>query len=105
MARSATSAAQNASSYGSDPRGTVSSEWRRTADGLVLDVVVPANARGRVFVPASDRDAVWEAGSGTKQVAHRAPGVNLVGREGDRVVYEVGSGHYQFLMTHGGRAE
>ncbi len=86
-------------------RGTVSSEWRRTADGLVLDVVVPANARGRVFVPASDTDAVWEAGSGTRQVAHRAPGVNLVGREGDRVVYEVGSGHYQFLITHGGRAE
>ncbi len=33
-------------------RGTVATSWRRTAAGLELDVTVPANATGRVYVPA-----------------------------------------------------
>ena len=80
-------------------RGTVAAGWRRTATGLELDVTVPANATGRVYVPASRPEAVTEAGGGKAVAAAEAASVELVGVEGDRVVYEVGSGRYQFRVA------
>jgi alpha-L-rhamnosidase len=74
-------------------RGEVSSSWRITPSGLELDVTVPANARGRVYVPAVSAQAVTEAG-GASSGAPR-----FAGMEGDRAVYEVGSGLYQFRVA------
>jgi alpha-L-rhamnosidase len=82
-------------------RGTVATGWRRTATGLELDVTVPANATGRVYVPAARPEAVTEAGGGRTVVADQATSVKLVGVEGDRVVYETGSGRYQFRVPVG----
>jgi alpha-L-rhamnosidase len=82
-------------------RGTVAAGWRRTATGLKLDVTVPANATGRVYVPAHRPEAVTEAGAGKAVAAAEAASVELVGVEGDRVVYEVGSGRYQFRVAAG----
>ena len=82
-------------------RGPVAASWRRTPAGLELDVTVPANATGRVYVPASRPEAVAEVGGGRAAVAAEAASVNLVGVEGDRVVYEVGSGSYQFRVAIG----
>jgi alpha-L-rhamnosidase len=82
-------------------RGTVATRWRRSAKGLELDVTVPANATGRVAVPARHATDVTEIGSGRSVIAARAPSVALVGVEGDRVVYEVGSGRYQFRVAGG----
>ena len=67
--------------------------------GLELDVIVPANATGRVYVPAHRPEAVTEAGAGKAVVAAEAASVQLVGVEGDRVVYDVGSGRYQFRVA------
>lgn len=80
-------------------RGTVATEWRRTAAGLELDVTVPADATGRVFIPAPGPQAVTERGGGAAVPAGRAESVRLVGVEGNRVVYEVGSGAYRFRVT------
>ena len=80
-------------------RGTVASAWRRTADGLEIDVTVPPTATGLVYVPAADPAAVTEAGGGTPVPASEAEGVRFTGREGDRVVLEVGSGRYQFRIA------
>jgi alpha-L-rhamnosidase len=80
-------------------RGTVATRWRRTATGLELDVTVPANATGRVYVPAPRPEAVTEVGDGKAVRAAQAASVQLVGVEGDRVVYEIGSGRYQFRVT------
>jgi alpha-L-rhamnosidase len=79
-------------------RGTVATAWRRTAAGLELDVTVPANATGRVYVPAPRPEAVTEAGGGRTVPASQAASVRLVGVEGDRVVYDIGSGRYQFRV-------
>ena len=88
-------------------RGTVSTRWRRTAAGLELDVSVPPNANGRVYVPAPGPQAVTEIAGGRAVTADRAASVKLVGVEGGRVVYEVGSGEYRFRVvsqnTRGGR--
>ncbi|MFL6331968.1 MAG: family 78 glycoside hydrolase catalytic domain [Pyrinomonadaceae bacterium] len=87
-------------------RGTVATSWRRTATGLELDVSVPPNATGRVYVPAPSPQVVTEVGRGKASIADRADSVKLVGVEGGRVVYEVGSGRYQFRVAnvslHGG---
>ena len=79
-------------------RGTVATRWQRTDAGFELDVTVPPTATGRVYVPAASAAAVTEIGHGSSVVADRAPGVTLRGTEGDRVVYEVGSGVYRFRV-------
>ena len=79
-------------------RGTVATRWRRTADGLELDVTVPPNATGEVHVPAAGAARVTEGGSGRELPAARAPSVRLLRAEPGRVVYEVGSGRYRFRV-------
>lgn len=80
-------------------RGRVATRWQRTATGFELDVTVPPTATGLVYVPARDGDTVTEIASGSALPADRAPGVTRRGREGDRVVYEVGSGAYRFRVA------
>lgn len=80
-------------------RGTVATRWKRTAAGLELDVSVPPNATGRVYVPAPSPQVVTEVGMGRAVVAEKADNVKLVGVEGGRVVYEVGSGQYLFRVA------
>jgi alpha-L-rhamnosidase len=79
-------------------RGTIGTRWRRTEAGLELDVVVPANARARVYVPGSDGGSVSETGSGRRVPASTAEGVTFIGVADGRVVYEVGSGRYEFRV-------
>ncbi|HEX7981815.1 MAG TPA: alpha-L-rhamnosidase C-terminal domain-containing protein, partial [Gemmatimonadaceae bacterium] len=79
-------------------RGLVASRWRRSGEGLELDVIVPATSTARIYVPAVNAAAVREIGSGDV-AAERATGVKLVGVEGERVVYDVGSGRYQFRIA------
>jgi alpha-L-rhamnosidase len=78
-------------------RGTIASGWRRTPQGLALDVRVPANARGRVYVPAAHGDIVREVGSGTGVAAQNA-GATPAGRAQGRAIFEVGSGQYEFRV-------
>jgi alpha-L-rhamnosidase len=77
----------------------VASSWRRTERGLELDVTVPPNATGRVHVPAPGPEAVTEVGDGRAVPAERAASVRLVGVKAGKVVYEVGSGRYQFRVA------
>ena len=94
-----TSGLDKASASYESVRGTVAARWQRTATGLELDITVPANATGRVYVPAADAKAVTETGSGRIVPANKAHSVKLIGMEDNRVVYEVGSGRYQFRVA------
>jgi len=82
-------------------RGAVETAWRRTSEGLELDVTVPPNAEGRVLVPAPGPESVTETLGGAAVAAGRAPSVTFVGVEGGRVVYDVGSGRYRFRVESG----
>jgi len=77
-------------------RGTVALQWQLTATGIDLDVTVPPNAGGRVFLPASDPKAVTEIGRSKSGAAS----VRLIGVEGRRIVYDVGSGKYRFRVKN-----
>jgi alpha-L-rhamnosidase len=78
-------------------RGKVATSWRKTDNGLLeLEVTVPAGSDGVVHVPADSAALVRETGTGTSLPADTSPGVHLIGQQGDRVVYRVGSGIYKF---------
>jgi hypothetical protein len=72
--------------------GRIVSNWRRTGDGLTMEVTIPANTRATVFVPGGDPKSVLESGVS----ASRAEGVTFLRREAAAAVYEVGSGTYRF---------
>ncbi len=78
-------------------RGTVASSWRRADTGLELDVTVPANSRGRVYIKAASEKAVTE--SGTPAAKSGAKSVHFVGLEGDRLIFDIGSGQYKFHVA------
>jgi alpha-L-rhamnosidase len=70
------------------PYGTISSHWRQAGDALSLNVEVPVNTTATVSVPTHD---------GARPVA--TPGARFLRMDGDRAVYQVGSGSWRFL-TH-----
>ena len=86
-------------------RGRVATRWKRTPTSLELDVTVPPNATGRVYVPASNPEAVTEVGEGKTVNADKADSVKLIGVESGRIVYEVGSGQYQFRVANQSRQD
>jgi alpha-L-rhamnosidase len=71
--------------------GKVVSEWSREAGKFNLRVRVPVGAEAKVFLPAKEGTPVTESG----KPIERAPGVQLVKREHDRVIVAVGSGEYE----------
>ena len=73
-------------------RGEIVSAWRRTEEGLRMEVRIPANVEAKVYVPARAAELVKEGG----QSATEAIGVQLEGMEDGRAIYRVGSGHYVF---------
>lgn len=75
------------------PYGTIRSAWRLEGGKLTLQVTVPPNTTATIRVPAKDPVSVTEGG---EPVAAR-PGVNQVTTDGDRAVFEVGSGQYEFV--------
>jgi alpha-L-rhamnosidase len=74
-------------------RGKVAAAWRRTPEGLALDVTIPPNATAEVHMPAPAAGVIREGGG----AAERADGVRLARTAAGRAVYVVGSGEYHFL--------
>ena len=72
--------------------GRVGVGWKRGASGLELNVTIPPNATARVYVPAVNSKSVTESKGESKTL-------KLVGVESGRVIYELGSGHYQFRVN------
>lgn len=82
-------------------RGRVASHWKRTGNGLTLDVTIPANSRASVWVPKVglsdpqvyvDGTPVWRLGA----FIPGTPGVHTASDAGEWVKFEVGSGAYIF---------
>ena len=69
-------------------RGTVATTWQQTAEGLELEVRVPPNATGRVYVPAASPELITMIEDGRAVDTEQATFVKQVGAEGDRIIYE-----------------
>ncbi|MBP6963580.1 MAG: family 78 glycoside hydrolase catalytic domain [Armatimonadetes bacterium] len=84
-------------------RGPVASHWKRSKDGLTLDVTIPANSHASVWVPKVGiadpevrigRTPVWRKG----KLVPGTPGIHAASDAGGWVRFEVGSGEYSFLV-------
>lgn len=72
--------------------GTILSDWKIRNGAFEWRIEIPANATATIYVPATDSDSVLEGG----EPATAAAGVKFLRMEGDRAVFEVGSGRYVF---------
>jgi alpha-L-rhamnosidase len=73
--------------------GEIVSDWKIEDGTFTLNVVIPANTRATVCVPAKDADSVTEG----DLPAGKAKAVRFVGMDDGRAVYLVGSGSYRFV--------
>ena len=74
--------------------GIVKSSWRRSSGLFSWDIIVPGNSKALVYLPAEDILQVTESGQALGSVS----GVKVMKMEEGRVVVEIGSGEYHFLI-------
>jgi hypothetical protein len=75
-------------------RGLITTEWKRDAEGITLEAVIPPNTTATVFLPAQSADQVRESGV----MAAKSRGVKFLRLENGVVVFEIASGKYQFKV-------
>lgn len=73
-------------------RGPIQSHWRLEGGQFHWTIAIPANTTATIYLPTQDPASVTEGGRPVANV----PGVHFVGREGDRAVYRIDSGRYEF---------
>lgn len=78
-------------SYQSD-YGTISSSWKKKGHSFSWDILVPGNTSALVYLPAKSAEMVKENGNKIEAT----DGIHFLKMEGDRAVFEVGSGEYHF---------
>ena len=75
--------------------GNITSDWKKDGKSFSWNISVPANTRAIVFVPASSPDRVKEGG----RDSDKSEGLRFIRMEGNRAVFEVGSGNYSFRSS------
>jgi alpha-L-rhamnosidase len=75
--------------------GTISSHWKKDNGSLRLDVEIPANTKATVYIPAVSTESVKE----NNIALSSAGGIKVIGKEGNYVVAEIGSGKYHFVSA------
>jgi alpha-L-rhamnosidase len=78
------------------PYGTIESYWKKENGELTWNLTVPGNATAVVYLPAKENVEVKE---GSKQ-ASASEGVRFLKIENGSAIYEVGSGHYSFVVSN-----
>jgi alpha-L-rhamnosidase len=73
-------------------RGKIASAWKLRDSHFELTVTVPGNSVAVVYLPTDDSTPIEEGG----RPAAESRGVKFLRREGDRAVFEIGSGTYHF---------
>lgn len=72
--------------------GTFASSWKMEDNTFKLKISIPPNTSATVYVPTKNDANVLESGIPAKQ----AKGVQYIETEQDGVIYQVGSGTYEF---------
>ncbi|MFN3408778.1 MAG: family 78 glycoside hydrolase catalytic domain [Limisphaerales bacterium] len=75
--------------------GEIRSAWRRAGRSFEWAIRIPANTAARVFVPTAANASVTVAGVPVEQ----APGLRVLGREGQFLACEAEAGQYEFVST------
>jgi hypothetical protein len=72
--------------------GKISVEWSRSGTEFTLKTLIPANTTATLFLPARSPNSVKE----TNKPAAKVAGLRFLRQESNVVVYEIGSGRWQF---------
>ncbi len=75
--------------------GEIKSDWKRTSRRFYWGLTVPANTTAILYIPATSENSVKEG----KKQASESEGLRFIGMEGDRAIYEAGSGTYDFSSS------
>lgn len=71
--------------------GLIKSDYTKTTDKFTWKVSIPANTSATLYIPAKNKQAVTENLGSIKDL-------KFIKLEKDRVIYEVGSGDYEFVV-------
>jgi alpha-L-rhamnosidase len=77
------------------PYGKIVSDWKNDASGFTLNVTLPPNTSGTVYLPASSGDKITESG----KAAEKANNVRFLRTEDGSAIYAVGAGNYRFQVA------
>ncbi len=77
------------------PYGLVASSWRKENGTFTLKVTVPVNTTATIYVPARSGSSFTEGG----KPAATAEAVKFLGNRKGEMVFEVGSGDYEFVTN------
>lgn len=77
-------------------RGKIVSDWTRDGQRFTLKIRIPANTTATVFLPAKPGAEIRENG----KPAAQSSCVKFLRREGDRAVFAIESGEYQFESSY-----
>jgi alpha-L-rhamnosidase len=75
--------------------GTATSGWKTEGNKIYMDVVIPANTKATVYIPAASAEKIKESGvavSASKEI-------QIAGTENEYVILKLGSGKYQFEIS------
>ncbi|GGD04137.1 family 78 glycoside hydrolase catalytic domain [Hyunsoonleella pacifica] len=80
--------------------GTIVSNWKINNQEATFHIEVPVNTSAKVYVPATKKEVVFESDS----VADQSNEITYIGTEkndtvGNYIIYEVGSGIYNFKVS------
>jgi len=76
--------------------GRISTRWRREDHRFSLDLTVPPNATAEVRLPTHAESAITEGG----RAIRGREGVRILGPDAGAMTIEVGSGSYEFVVSH-----
>lgn len=76
-------------------RGTIESEWQLSTEEFKWNITIPPNTTASVYFPATTSDEITENGTPISQVA----GATFKRAENGYVIFNLGSGSYQFVVN------
>lgn len=77
------------------PYGRIESNWKRDGKKFSWKISVPANSNAIIYLPAKSKDKIVESGN----LWIDSEGVKYLRMEGERAVFQIGSGIYHFQSS------
>ena len=80
------------------PYGKIASGWKKTKEGLQLNIGIPANTTAHVYIPTSEPMKLMESGNPIDEI----PEIEFIDIKSGFAVYRCGSGVYKFntILQH-----
>ncbi len=80
------------------PFGPIATEWKRNGDRVELTVMIPANLKAMVRLPATDADQITEGGRPLAGLEGISGPMAFPGDRGPGLLFSVAPGTYRFAM-------